>query len=266
VNYLAVERNHSTAEYKLPPRLVLADDAVHIWYSWVDKCLTPSRSEFYRSLLNEDEQARLSRYAFEYLRREYLVTRALCRMTLSRYAEVHPRDWTFRANAYGRPEIEWPSSAVRLRFNLSNSGGLVACIVTTTADAGIDVEDVHRTSAAIDIAPRFFSPLEVSELHSLPSQAQLHRFCEIWTLKESYIKARGMGLSLPLDQFSLSIRDDGISIRFDSNLRDIPSAWQFAMRRIGTRHLLALAIRKEHSSRFEVAIEETTLEPSGGYA
>ncbi len=131
-----------------------------------------------------------------------------------------------------------------IRFNLSNTRGLIACLVALDRDVGVDVEDTERASSAVDIADRFFSPGEVRALRALPQERQRARFFEYWTLKESYIKARGMGLAIPLDQFSFHL-DDGpaIGISFDPRLGDDRSAWQFALYQPSARHTMAAAIR-----------------------
>ena len=80
----------------------LPDTRADVWYAWVDNC-DRRDLESYESLLNTHERARLARFAYPLLAREYLVTRALCRLTLSRYAAVAPHDWAFIQNGYGRP-------------------------------------------------------------------------------------------------------------------------------------------------------------------
>ena len=93
-----------------------------------------------------------------------------------------------------------------LRFNLSHTDGLVVCLVAVEREIGVDVEHTARAgSVGIEIAERFSSPSEVAELRSLPFADQRSRFFDYWTLKEAYIKARGLGLHLPLDQFSFHL-------------------------------------------------------------
>lgn len=222
--------------------LELEPGQAHVWYCWTDQCLDQGWEEFYRSLLTADEAERMQRFKFEYLQREYLVTRALCRITLSRYAAVHPAAWHFHANAYGRPEIAAPANAPALRFNMSNARSLIACVVTRTADAGVDVEETDRPGETVGIADRFFSPREVDSLRAQHPERQRQRFFEFWTLKESYIKARGMGLSIPLEQFSFEL-GDAIRIGFDAALEDRAEDWYFELHRPSARHLLAVGLR-----------------------
>jgi 4'-phosphopantetheinyl transferase len=217
---------------------------VHVFLLADDERLPPELLSAYEAWLAPHERERRDRYRFEHSRREYLLTRALVRSTLSRYAPVPPEAWTFRENEYGRPEIAIEEHAW-LRFNLSNTRGLVAIAVANDREVGIDVEDTERHGQTVEIAESFFSPREVAALRALPASRQRDRFFDYWTLKESYIKARGMGLSIPLDQFSFLL-DVGprITIAFDPRLRDDASTWQFARATRGARHRIAVAVRR----------------------
>lgn len=234
----------------------LRADEAHVWYAWTAACNTPALHAYYRSLLSEEERARLERFAFDYLKLEYLVTRALCRTVLSAYAQVPPASWRFVANQYGRPEIAAQAAPGRLRFNLSNARSLVACVVTLEVDAGIDVEEIDRGGATVSIADRYFSPTELQALHALPAQRRRRRFFELWTLKESYIKARGMGLSIPLDQFSFLLDELSIRIAFDPRLDDSAAAWQFRLYRPSDVHLMAVGIRRMGQPDFRISLRE----------
>lgn len=235
--------------------LPLADDEAHVWYAWTAECASPAQRAAYAALLTPDEQARCARLAFDELKAEYLLTRALCRSVLSRYAGVPPADWRFRSNTYGRPEIESPAVSPPLRFNLSNARSLVACIVTRRADAGIDVEETARADAPLEIADEFFSADELRELRALPAAEQGARFFDLWTLKESYIKARGLGLQIPLDRFSIRF-GAAIGIAFDPGMADEAAAWQFHSLRLGESHTLSLALRRGTDPDFRIQLRE----------
>lgn len=237
--------------------VALSEGEAHVWYAWTASCDTPPLRAYYRSLLNSEERERFERIAFEPLKLEYLVTRALCRTVLSAYANLPPRCWRFRANSYGRPEIDAGDALPRLRFNLSNASSLVACVVTRTADAGIDVEDIGRSGETVSIADHYFSPQELRALHALPAERRRRRFFELWTLKESYIKARGMGLSIPLDQFSFVLPGPPICIAFEPSLPDMAADWQFALLHPDERHIMALAIRRAQKPLFRLYLRQT---------
>ena len=218
---------------------------VEIWLVAPAEIKDPDLLRAYDSLLTAEERDKQQRFVFEKHRHDCLVARALVRCCLSRYADVEPADWRFEVNSYGRPEVqpgfvEWP-----LRFNLSHTEGLIACAVTAACDVGVDVEYPARMKDPLDIADRFFSAFEVEALHRLAHTAQRERFFRYWTLKEAYIKARGVGLSLPLRQFSFNL-DQGsrIAISFDPQLQDDPSSWQFISVEPTVDHILAAAVKR----------------------
>jgi 4'-phosphopantetheinyl transferase len=200
----------------------------------------------YRSLMSADEHARMARFVFDRDRRAFLLTRALVRTTLSRYAPVAPAAWRFIANVHGRPEIlDRPPGVPDLRFNISHTDGLIACAVTIGREVGVDVE---RTSRHVehDIAGRFFAPAEVTDLRALPGDEQPRAFFDYWTLKEAYIKARGFGLALPLGDFAFKLNPPHPpAIAFEPALDDDPATWQFLQEWPTPEHRLALAIRRE---------------------
>lgn len=218
---------------------------VHVWLAWLDGNDSPGRLRAFEALLSDEERARMGRFAFDRLKREFLVTRALCRTTLSRYAPVAPQDWAFEQNAYGRPRIAGAGGT--LDFNLSHAGGLVAMAVADSArQVGIDVECALPERAHLDLARRYFSPAEHAALEALPAERQVDRFFVLWTLKEAYIKARGMGLSLPLDAFSVDPEALDLGVMTTPGALDEPGAcWQLQSHRAGPRHWLALCARRD---------------------
>jgi 4'-phosphopantetheinyl transferase len=241
------------------PERELAPGEAHVDWILTAQAHDDVLASAYLALLDEGERARHDRYLFQRSKDEFLVTRALARTTLSRYADVDPRAWRFRFNAYGRPEIDGPGDHAGLRFNLSNTFGLVVCMVARDIDVGVDVEDVERRGQTTAIADRFFSPQEVAALHQVPEQAQRSRFFDYWTLKEAYIKARGMGLAIPLAHFSFSFEADagGISIGFDPRLDDDPLAWQFWQLRPTERHVISAALRRGRGPDLRVVVRNT---------
>lgn len=237
--------------------LELSEDEAHLWYVRSDEVHDPRLLERYRALLAPDEARQHLRFVFPEGRHEYLLTRALVRTVLSRYApEVAPEAWIFTRTAHGRPEIAGPAGAPAFRFNLSNTRGLIACLVASGHEVGVDVEDTSRAGETVEIAEHYFSPSEAAALRSLPAERQRARFFEYWTLKESYIKARGLGLAIPLDQFSFELGGPEIRISFDPRLADDPSIWQFSLLRPTERHAMAAALRGD-PRRVAIDLRET---------
>lgn len=241
------------------PSLALPAEEAHLWIVRPEAARDPSLLARYDALLTEDERRKRDRLRFDWGRHQCLVTRALVRTVLSRYAPVDPARWRFVTNEHGRPAIAEPASAASLRFNLSHTRGLVVCLVAREREVGVDVEDRERDGKLLDVADRYFSPGEVAALRALPSREQLDRFFVYWTLKESYIKARGMGLAIPLSHFSFEVDEPGRGIRisFDPRLPDDPSRWQFTILSYGRRHAIAASVSRRDDDTPRLVLRET---------
>lgn len=225
-----------------PTVLTLTADDVHVWH--VDPALVsdPALIRRYDALMSPDERARHARFVFPRDQHIYLVARALVRTTLSQYADVEPEAWIFQAGPYGRPEISGAPGVPPLRFSLSHTAGLVALAVASQADVGIDVEGINARASGLDIASRYFAPSEAADLQALEAEKQGHAFLEYWTLKEAYIKATGLGLSMPLKSFAFQLTDPPV-ISFERSPGGDPSEWHFSRLDLSPRHLSALAVR-----------------------
>jgi 4'-phosphopantetheinyl transferase len=205
-----------------------------------------SRLPSYERLLTADELQRARRFLQAGDRERFLIGRALARTMLSQSAEVRPADWHFAIDDHGRPHLaSRPSGAPDLRFNLSHTPGLIACAVTVGRELGVDVEHIGRQLVHDNIPERFFSAREVADLRARPETEQPVMFFDYWTLKESYIKARGLGLALPLGQFSfLCTAGCAPTIEFAPELHDDPTSWQFAQFWPTAEHRMAVAVRR----------------------
>lgn len=240
----------------------------HLWYVWTERVRSQRLQAAYRELMDPSERQRNDRFHSAQRRHEHLVTRALVRTTLSLYhPTVDPATWGFTANQYGRPEVAYPACNPKLFFNLSHTDGLVACLVAAERDIGVDVEKITRSQVGgIEIAESHFSTAEVEDLRSLPASEQRDRFFDYWTLKEAYIKARGLGLQIPLDQFTFHVlarpvggwrraKAPPISISFGSQIHDDPGSWQFELLRLTESYRLAMALRRRQAADLRVRIQ-----------
>lgn len=210
-------------------------------------------------MLAPEEVSQYRRFLVDSARDQYLVARVLARSVLSRYMDVDPADWSFRLNKRGRPEVDGPPGLPPLRFNLSHTDGLVACLVTLELDAGVDVEETTRRVDVASVAKHNFSALEAAEVRNRVGRDQRMRFFSYWTLKEAYIKARGMGRALPLSRFSFNFPEARtVEVRFDPSLGDCEDSWQFHLWRASPSHLLAAAIHRGNRPHRSVIIRRST--------
>lgn len=228
----------------MDPIITLAPAEIHLWLAFYDEIGEAHLHAAYRELLDAGEKEQEPRFYFARDRRRYLVTRTLVRTVLSRYVPMDPREWVFSANPYGRPAIA-NAQATDLSFNLSHTHSLIVLAVTRGRAVGVDVENVRAREVTMDVANHYFAPREVAELAAVPSHEQQYRFFEYWTFKESYIKARGMGLSLPLDKFSFHYPDDrAVAIAIHPELADDAARWQFWQFRPTPEYLVAVCAER----------------------
>ncbi|MGD9367051.1 MAG: 4'-phosphopantetheinyl transferase superfamily protein [Desulfobacteraceae bacterium] len=218
---------------------------IHLWVAFIEDIGDQGLVAAYESLMSDQERARYERYRFKKDRMLHLLARALVRTTLSRYADMEPQNWRFAANQYGRPEIESAPGLPPLRFNIAHTNGIVICGVALDRDVGVDVENHERVAKTGGISKRFFSALEYDDLTRLPEEQRSEKFFHYWALKESFIKAHGLGLSLPLGRFSFHLSDNSpLRISFDPRLEDNPEKWQFWLMKPTARHSMAVSLNK----------------------
>lgn len=235
----------------------LSKNAIHLWFCRPKNIRDPALLKSYHRLLSPEEATQQARFYFEKDRHTYLVTRAMIRRLLSRYGDLQPREWQFEKNAYGRPHIASHQGHGDLLFNISHTEGLIAIAFAISRDIGVDVERSDRDSDVVQLADRYFSPKEVEDLHAIAQDQQKDRFFDYWTLKEAYIKARGMGLSIPLNKFSFDVMNPGnVSIDVHPSLGDTPSRWSFEQWQIDPGFKGALAADHDASPLEQMATRE----------
>lgn len=219
---------------------------VHLWCTFFDEIRDEALLSRYRRLLSPEEQHRQSRFVLARDRHRDLVTRALLRTMLSQYADVAPASWTFTTNAFGRPEIASRHTGARgISFNVSHTNSLIVLGVARERAVGVDTENARVHQLPMNVARRFFAVEELAALSALPEDLQRRRFVEYWTLKESYVKARGMGFSLPLHRFGFRfVGDRHVAMFVDRDQGDSPSRWHFGQLSIAGDYATAVCAER----------------------
>ena len=202
----------------------LDQEKVHVWRA--DLGVSGMILERLRGFLSEAEQARAARFRFDKHRNPYIAGRGILRALLGRYLGISPQSVQFIYGQCGKPALSDDLSA--LRFNISHSGSYALFAFTYAREVGIDLELIRERKCLMDIARRFFAPGEVTALQALPEEEQLDAFHRCWTRKEAYLKAKGDGLSLALDQFTVSIAsNDPPCLLHAENDPEEPARWCF---------------------------------------
>lgn len=203
----------------------IGDGHVHVWR--VDLSAADTRIPILESALSLDERARAARVPRGENRRRFVVSRAVLRCLLSRYAEVAPEQLRFDYGPHGKPELASTGPARGLSFNMSHSGDVILYAVALGRSVGIDVEYQRHRSNFMRIAERFFSIEECEALHALPERDRPSAFYRCWTRKEAYVKARGDGIAAGLDTFSVSMDEDPCLLRSDEGTAEV-ARWSMA--------------------------------------
>lgn len=242
-----------TSAKKLP----LAKNEIHLWSVDPRNIHQPELLHAYSKLLSVDETTKQQRFRFEKDRHSALITRAFVRDLLSQYADVDPAEWAFIKGEKDKPELA--NSPLPLRFNISHTDNMIMCAVMLNNDIGCDIENTNRTADVLSIAKYSFSELEVNNLLAQPVTQQVSRFFDYWTLKESYIKAWGLGLSIPLKDFSFTLPNDhqqqhvscidNIKISFAPHRVDDANIWRSWLFYPNNTHRVALSVRANSNNQ-----------------
>ncbi|MGI5375521.1 4'-phosphopantetheinyl transferase superfamily protein [Streptomyces sp. CA-251387] len=190
-------------------------------------------------LLTGEERAALDRRLTPGARRRYLGARLLCRYALSARTDRPLDSWRFTRGVHGRPEPEPADGDVR--FNLSHTDGLIACVVTQGRGCGVDVGPTPAPAELTAHLGRRLGRAERAELAAAAPGVRAALASELWVLKEAYLKALGTGLTRDLDGFTFVRRPgDRIAVR-DPRQPDADTRWWFDLIHPGPRHVLAVA-------------------------
>jgi 4'-phosphopantetheinyl transferase len=221
---------------------------VAVWFQETAS-LAPGAVEELSLLLSGDERRRAARFVFDRDRRDFTAAHALARRALSLVAAIEPQAWRFDVSLHGKPSVVREQAGTpALAINMSHTHGLVACAVALGRRLGIDVEHVDRCTDRHAIAKRYFSPSELTMLEGCDERTAATRFIELWTLKESFIKAVGTGLAHGLRSFGFEFRERR-QLHFVPPPGTAADTWQFALYEPSAGYRLAVAVdRSERAS------------------
>jgi len=238
-----MHRTKPRTTWSLPPDILeLRPDQVDVWRISLDFSVTSVK--LLESILSADESRRAARFRFPSARDRYIAAHGCLRVILARYLNCEPAQLRFSSNQYGKPALQ----DLKLEFNLSHSGVFALIAATQGHKVGVDVERVRSDLEFERIASRFFSQNEISELMVVPPDQRQIAFFNCWTRKEAYIKAQGLGLSLPLESFDVSLTPNEPAIlnatRPDS---DEAARWMLFSMEVDPCYAAAVAVKGKNS-------------------
>ncbi len=202
------------------------------------------------------EKARIARLPLSHLQQQKIAGAMLARTLLAETLDADPRTVGISHDALGAPVAMHRDIPAPVYFSRTQTSGMVAACIATGARCGIDVERIKADAADRDLARHLFSPGEQAHLAAFPAQAATEAFFRIWTLKEAYIKARGLGFRLDLQGFSL-ISSNG-TVHFDAPADDDPARWSFLSQLLAPGHCLAVAAE---TGALDVTVQQAFIDP-----
>lgn len=158
----------------------------------------------FEAFLSPEERARAAGYAFPRERDRFVVSRGLLRETLARFGGGTPSGQEILIDPLGKPRLGGTCGQGRLRFNVSHSGDLWACALVVGVEVGLDVEEVRAERAVESVTRRYFSAGEADRVLGLEGEDRVAAFHRVWTRKEAWLKAKGFGITIPLDSFEVT--------------------------------------------------------------
>ncbi len=161
----------------------------------------------FENIISEERYKKMQKYRFRADAIRSLFAEVLLRYGLKKDLGLEGMEIEFEKNDYGKPELK---KNKQIHFNVSHSGDWVVCAISDQP-VGVDVE--LEKEHDLQIAKRFYGKKEYDAL--LKSKNQKELFITFWTLKESYVKAEGKGLSIPFESFAFTMQEKNISLEVD---------------------------------------------------
>jgi 4'-phosphopantetheinyl transferase len=219
---------------------IMAGD-VHVWAAALD--VSPKRLEQLKEVLSRDEHERGARFRNPDIARRWLTGRGLLRELLGEYVGVEPTHIRFAYDAHAKPGLAEPMPRSSVQFNISHAGGLALYAFSHLPAVGVDTEQLIELCDLPDISKRFFSRAECARLVTVSPGCHTLAFYCYWTRKEAYLKARGLGLLAPLDNFDVSgVPGERAALLHVQGDPDAPARWSLFHLNPAAGYVGALAV------------------------
>lgn len=236
-----MRKTNSHSNWSHPPQdLDLKPYLVDIWRVQIN--IPHDSRKRLESTLSAEETERAAGFHFPADRDRFITSHGCVRDVLTRYLHCEPHQLSFSNGEYGKPGLV---SNEGIDFNIAHSGDYALIAVANGRKVGVDVERVRKGISSQVIARQYFSKAEVAELQALPLEQREVAFFTCWTRKEAYIKAQGLGLSLPLESFDVSLSpDEPAFLRATRPDAEEASRWMLLSLDIDPGYGAAIAVEK----------------------
>lgn len=179
---------------------------VEVYAVRIDEPVEEDLYNGFLSCVSDEKREKINKFYFMDDSKRTLYGDLLLRYLACKKLKTQNNKLVFYSNEFGKPFLQ---NYHEFHFNISHSGIWTVC-ATSKKEIGVDIEQIKDID--LDVAKRFFAESEYEMLMSQPEEMQLDYFYSLWTLKESYIKCIGKGLSIPLNQFKVNLNKNPITI------------------------------------------------------
>jgi 4'-phosphopantetheinyl transferase len=196
--------NEAVENYGIHPQLRLTENEIQVWCAKLDIGATALVD--LAAHLSSAEKERAAQFSVAVERDRFIAARGILRELLGRYVQRAPASLSLKTSLRGKPNLCRRSGELDARFNLSHSHGLALFAFCLGREVGIDIEKIRPEFMRDGIAEQYFSAQEREDLRATPTELRPEAFFRCWTRKEAYLKARGDGLYVPLESFTVSLK------------------------------------------------------------
>lgn len=217
----------------------LPSGEIHVWRLDLSREI-PTAAQ-YLPLLQTAERVRVAKFHYARDRKAYICCRGILRSLLGEYLKSSPYDIEFHYTEYGKPHLVQVDD---FHFNLSHTQDYALIAFCRDGPIGVDAEPINDDIDTETLVHRFFSPVEISSISTMPPAERPDAFFRLWTRKEALIKAHGAGLSLPLAQFGITVKkDEEVRVLHTDWAEEEAQEWSIASFTVARSTLGAIALK-----------------------
>ncbi|CAK7016092.1 4'-phosphopantetheinyl transferase superfamily protein [Tissierella sp.] len=193
---------------------------MYIYITNIENTISYEHFKYLLSIVSHKTKERIIQFRFLEDAKRTLFGEVMLRAIVIKHYGTSNDQIEIATGPYGKPYIK----NLPIQFNISHSGKWVMCAVSNNT-VGADIEQIKK----IDISQiiHYFNQKEYEYILSQVPELRLETFYKIWTLKESYIKWLGAGLSISLKSFYFSFDNLKITINDDAARSKKPYFMQY---------------------------------------
>lgn len=221
--------------------------------------LSEGRYREYFLGLSIEERVLHDAFYFSADRLRHLLTRFFLRRVMAAYLNQDAGRLEFSQNTYGRPALSGHQNYIALDFNVAHNEDYIVCAVSRNGRVGVDIEN-YRKPCNLALAEDFFAHQELAQLLARNDTQRDKHFCELWTLKESFIKAVGKGMAIPLDAFYFQFDEDSHAFS-DPEKHGESRSWQFVSWESDNKNIVSISVSWDLPSPPAATLRLNLLEP-----